>query len=177
MRRLVPALLLLALTVFSLPSADGAEGGGRAPDFTLRDIENKEVRLSAYEGKIVMLSFWATWCGPCLVEMPHLQRIYDTYKDQGFVLLAISADDAKSASRVKPLVMAKGFTFPVLLDSQTRVVTQYNPSKTLPYSELLDAQLNVIWRHQGYTPGDEKEAEARVKEAVEALQASKATPQ
>lgn len=178
MRRLIPGLLLCALALFSItPSADGAEAGGKAPEFALRDLDNNEVKLSSFEGNVVLISFWATWCGPCMVEMPHLQKLHDTYKDQGFVLLTINADDSKSSSRVKPLVKSKGFTFPVLLDTQTKVVNQYNPSKTLPYMELLDPQLNVIWRHQGYTPGDEVETEARVKEAIAALAASKVTPQ
>lgn len=176
MRRVLPLFLLCVLAFSSfLPRANGADATERAPDFTLRDMDGAEHKLSSYQGKVVLLSFWATWCGPCMVEMPHLQKMYDAYKDKGFVLLSISADDARSSSRVKPLIKSKGFTFPVLLDTQSTVVTQYNPSKTLPFLELLDPNLMVIWRHQGYTPGDEVETEAKVKEAVEALAASRAT--
>ena len=106
--------------------------------------------------------------------MPHLQKLYDTYKDKGFMLLMISADDARSVSRVKPLIKSKGYSFPVLLDTDTKVVSQYNPNKTLPYSELIGPDLKVLWQHQGYTAGDEVETERRVKAALDALAA--ATP-
>lgn len=142
---------------------------GKAPGFTLRDLDNQEVRLADMEGKVTLLSFWATWCAPCMVELVHVERMYQTYKDQGFVVLAINADDARSTGRVKPLVKSKGWSFPVLLDPQTKVVSMYNPTKTLPYSELLNAQHEVIWRHQGYTPGDEVDLEKRVVEALAQL--------
>lgn len=144
----------------------------KAANFTLPDLNNKQVSLSDHEGDVVFMSFWATWCAPCMVEMPHLQRIYDKYKDQGFVLLAISADDARSASRVKPLIKSKGFTFPVLLDKQTKVVNTWNPGKTLPYGVLLNEKHEVIKQKPGYTPGDEVALEAAIKAAVDARNAN-----
>ena len=152
----------------ALSSADAAE---KSPDFTLRNLQNQEVTLSELEGNVVLINFWATWCTPCMVEMPYIQELYDTHKDDGFVVLAISADDARSASKVKPMVKSKGWSFPVLLDKQTTVVAQYNPSKTLPYSELLDENLQSIWKHQGYTAGDEEELKHKVEEAMAAKKA------
>ena len=172
-RRIALALLTFGGLALVLPQVGvAADGGEKVADFALRDINNQEVKLSDHDGKVVLLNFWATWCAPCLVEMPHIQRMYDTYKDQGFVVLAISADDARSASKVKPMVKSKGWTFPVLLDKQTKVVTERNPGKTLPYSELLNERREVIWKHQGYNPGDEVELEDKVKEALKALNAS-----
>ena len=173
------ALTLLALgglALMAYPPASNAEeaSGDKVGEFALRDINNQEVKLSDFEGQVVLLSFWATWCSPCMVELPHVQRIYDTYKEDGFVVLAISADDARSSSKVKPMVMSKGWTFPVLLDKQTKVVTERNPGKTLPYAELLDHNHNLVWKHQGYNPGDEVELEEKVKEAVAARKAAAA---
>ncbi len=161
MKRLALGLLALGAVGLSLsttpvavaeePSADGV--GASFAGFTLPNMANQNVSLSDFEGDVVMLSFWATWCGPCQVEMPHLQKIYNDYKDQGFVLLAVSADDARSASRVKPLIKSKGFTFPVLLDKQTTLTKRVNPTKTLPYTVLLDHNHKVFW-NQHWTRAD-----------------------
>jgi peroxiredoxin len=138
----------------------------QAPDFSLRNLSNEEVTLSDLKGSVVLINFWATWCGPCQVEMPHLQRLHEELKDDGLVVLAISVDEARTASRVKPHIKSKGFTFPVLLDTSTEVVTQYNPQKTLPYSVLVDRRGNIHWRHNGYSPGDEAEIAVKIRELI-----------
>ena len=167
LRRSVLALIALAGVALVVPQAEAEEPPAeKVSGFTLRDINNNEVNLSDHDDMVVLLSFWATWCAPCMVELPHVERIYNTYKADGFVVLAISADDARSASKVKPMVMSKGWTFPVLLDKQTKVVSERNPGKTLPYTELLDHTHAVIYKHQGYNAGDEVELEEKVKEAV-----------
>jgi peroxiredoxin len=134
-----------------------AYAGEAASDFTLRDVNGTEMTLSSLKGKVVILSFWATWCGPCKEEMPHLQAMYSELKDKGLVVLSIATDDARSASKVKPFVMSKGFTFPVLLDKESTVVGTYNPSKTLPYTVVIDKNGEVVRRTSGYNPGDEVE--------------------
>lgn len=126
-----------------------------ATDFTLRDIDGKEVSLSGLRGKVVVLSFWATWCGPCKEEMPHLFEMHKKYGEQGLVILSISTDDARSASKVKPFIVKMGYTFPVLLDRDSTVVGAYNPAKTLPYTVVVDRAGNVVHRVTGYNPGDE----------------------
>jgi peroxiredoxin len=131
-----------------------------ASDFTLRDINGQETTLSSLKGKVVVLSFWATWCGPCKEEMPHLQQMYTEMKDKGLVVLSISTDDARSASKVKPFVMKMGYSFPVLLDRESTVIGAYNPSKTLPYTVVIDRNGEVVRRTSGYNPGDETELKA-----------------
>ena len=138
----------------------------QAPDFSLRDLNNQEVTLSTLKGSVVLVNFWATWCGPCQVEMPHLQRLHDELKEQGLVVLAIGVDEARTASRVKPHIKSKGFTFSVLLDTSTEVVSQYNPQKTLPYSVLVDRNGVIQWRHNGYSPGDEAKLGAKIRELI-----------
>lgn len=148
-----------------------AEASGKtAPAFSLRDINNASQTLAQYKGKVVLLNFWATWCGPCQVEMPHLEAMYKELGPKGLVILGISADSARDASKVKPLVMAKGLTYPILLDPQTTVVAQYNPSKTLPYNVLVDRAGNIVSVHSGYNPGDE----VKLKAELEALLAAPA---
>lgn len=160
---------LFALCLALLLSASAwAAAGKPATDFSLRDINNTTHTLSQYKGSVVLLNFWATWCGPCQVEMPHLQKMHAELAAKGLVVLGISADDARSSSMVKPLVKNKGLTYTVLLDPQTSVVSQYNPSKTLPMNVLVDRQGNVANVFSGYNPGDE----VALRAAVEALLAT-----
>src|SRR4029078_6354050 len=123
---------------------------------------NQSVSLSSTKGKVVLISFWATLCGPCQVEMPHIQKMDSERAPTGFTVLSVSADDARTASMVKPLIKKNGYTFPVLLDKETTVVAQYNPAKTLPYSVLLDRDGKIQQVHQGYNPGDEVELQKEV---------------
>lgn len=157
---LAAALVGLLFVAPSLRSAHAAEEV--APTFTLRDVNNQEVSLESLRGKVVLVNFWATWCVPCMVEMPHLNALYEELKDQGFVVLSVSTDDARTASRVKPLIKSKGYSFPVLLDKETQVIAQYNPQKTLPYTVVVDRTGKVAYRHAGYTEGDEVELKKKV---------------
>ena len=75
--------------------------GKPAPSFTLEDLNGKKVSLSDYRGKAVLLNFWATWCGPCKIEIPWLIKLRDQYKDQGFEILGISADDLDKDDKKK----------------------------------------------------------------------------
>ena len=134
-----------------------ATAGEPAPDFSLRDINGKEVSLSSQKGKVVLVNFWATWCGPCKLEMPHLDKMDRELEAKGFEVISISTDDARAASKVKPLIKRGGYGFTVLLDKDTSVVTQYNPAKTLPYNVLIDREGTIHKVFQGYNPGDEVE--------------------
>ena len=163
MKRILSALIfLIALASSGMYSNDARAVGEAAPDISLRDIDGVLVNLSDYEGQVVLINFWATWCQPCQVEMPHLQQMYTDFADQGFVVLSISIDEARSASMVKPLIRSYGYTFPVLLDRDTSVVSVYNPSKILPYTALLDREHRIQVVHQGYNPGDEVGLRAEV---------------
>jgi peroxiredoxin len=143
-----------------------------ASDFTLRDVDGQSVSLSTLRGNVVVMSFWATWCGPCKEEMPHLQKMYGELKEKGLTVLSISIDDARSASRVKPFIKTNGYTFPVLLDRDSTVIGSYNPSKTLPYTVVVDQKGEVVKRHSGFNPGDEVE----LRHFVDGLLAGAASP-
>lgn len=163
MNGFVSRMTLVASVACAL--AGVAWGGEAAPDFSLRDINGKEVSLSSHKGKVVLVNFWATWCGPCKLEMPHLDKMDREFESKGFEVLSISTDDARASSKVKPLVKRGGYGFTVLLDKDTTVVAQYNPAKTLPYNVLIDRSGNIHKVYQGYNPGDEVE----LRHDVEAL--------
>jgi peroxiredoxin len=149
---MVKALILLCFFGISTSFA-----GDAAPDFSLRDINGKTVSLSEQKGKVVVMSFWATWCGPCKEEMPHLQQLLNEKGEKGVTIFSVSTDDARTASQVKPYIRRMGYDFTVLLDRSSSVLTQYNPSKTLPFTVIIDQNQNIVKRHSGYNPGDEKE--------------------
>jgi peroxiredoxin len=93
---------------------------GLAPDFAVPDLAGQAVRLSGLRGQVVLLNLWTTWCPPCREEMPSMQRLYERLKGRGFVLLAVSQDEAGKAA-VEPFVRDLGLTFPVLIDPEHQV--------------------------------------------------------
>jgi len=159
---------MLVAVVFTTLLMAGPASAASASDFTLRDLDGRTVTLSSFKGKVVILSFWATWCGPCKEEMPHLQSMYADLKDDGLVVVSVSTDDARTASRVKQFIRSMRYTFPVVLDKDSSVIATYNSSKTMPYTVVIDREFNVAKVHTGYNPGDEKE----LRELVETLLAA-----
>lgn len=145
------------------PTRDEDKGPAKATDFSLRSIDGRTVRLSDYLGRdVIFLNFWATWCVPCLGEMPALEKIHQTYKDQGLTILGVSMDGPESIANVEPTVRRYGITYPILLDEETRVVALYNPARDAPYSVLIDRQGRIVERFLGYSPGDEVKLEQRI---------------
>ncbi len=128
MRALAFALALL--------SATPAHAQGGLTNFTVRDLNGKHVRLTDFGKSVLLMSFWATWCKPCLNELRHLDKLYQKYKGKGFVVLAISMDGPETQASVKPVVQKYGLTFPVAIDKETRVVKLYNAKHAAPFSVL-----------------------------------------
>ena len=161
-----PTLVVASLALLSACGPMGNGGstiGTPATNFTLKDVEGRPVSLSDHFGKnVVLLDFWATWCVPCEAEMPHLERLYQRNKDQGFVLMGISMDGPETVASVAPYVRRMGLSFPVLLDEETQVTNVYNPQRTAPLTVLIDREGRVRRVHPGYKPGDEVELEREV---------------
>ncbi len=150
MRTRIAFIILL----FSL-SLVFAQSTRKAPNFVLEDINGKNVELKSLIGKgPILISFWATWCKPCIEKMVELQKIYHEYSSKGFIMLAISTDNEKSVGKVKPLVKSKNWNFQVLLDKDGEVQKKYYV-QAVPYSVLLDKKGNIIYTHEGYMKGDE----------------------
>ncbi len=98
--------------------------GKNAPNFTLRDLEGRDISLSDFHRKPVLLNFWATWCIPCRTEMPSMERLHREYKEKGLVILAVSVD-RKSTEKVKKFVKELNLTFPILLDPPGKTFRTY----------------------------------------------------
>jgi peroxiredoxin len=129
-------ILLAAAAVFIVSFAVG-EAVAKTTNFTLRDLKGRYVRLSDFKDKVLVMSFWATWCKPCVNELHHLQKIYAKHKNRGFVVLAISMDQPETRAKVEPFVRRYKWTFPVVVDSESRAVELYNPKKAQPFSVLM----------------------------------------
>jgi peroxiredoxin len=144
-------------------AASLASGAASAPDFTLRTIDGRNLRLAEQRGQVVMVNFWASWCAPCRVEMPHLNKLYDKYRDSGFVLLGVNVDeDPRNANGV---VSKMGLHFPVLLDGEKKVVRQFDVA-TMPTTLLIDRDGRVRYLHRGYRDGYEQTYEKQVRELL-----------
>jgi peroxiredoxin len=134
-----------------------------APDFTLKRAEGGNLRLAEQRGQVVLINFWASWCGPCRVEMPHLNKLHDKYKAGGFMVLGVNIDDdprhgAATAARW-------GVKFPVLLDAEKTVTRAYDLG-AMPSTVLVDRDGRIRFLHRGYRDGLEAEYEKQIRELV-----------
>lgn len=130
--------------------------GDEAPNFQLRDLAGNVVSLSQLRGKIVLLNFWATWCGPCRVEMPAMEQLYRTFPRREFEILAVSTDP-QGAAVTRPFQQEMGFTFPILHDSEYRVGLTYG-ARTLPMTFMVDRQGVIRQKIFGARDWDSPEA-------------------
>ena len=140
--RTLPMLLVLlaAGLACSLFSAGGQlNSGNPAPDFQLVSSQGNTYKLSDFQGHPVLLNFWATWCGPCVEEMPQIQRIFDAYRPYGLVVFAVSSEDL---DKVAHFGADNDLNFPLLVDAKSSVSSQYHIS-AFPTSYFIDAQGNI----------------------------------
>ena len=150
-RKLITGLALTVLAASSLASSGLT--GKPAPDFALKSSTGENLRLSEYRGDVVMINFWATWCGPCRQEMPLLDQLYSRYERVGFNLLGVNIDD--DSNRAMDMIRELGVNFPVLFDARKEVSKLYDVD-AMPVTVLVDREGNVRYVHQGYKPGYEE---------------------
>lgn len=149
-KRIVLGALFTVLTVTSVASSGLA--GKPAPDFVLKSASGENLRLSEYRGDVVMINFWATWCGPCRQEMPLLDELYVRYQRVGFNLLGINIDD--DSRRAMKMIKELGVSFPVLFD-EAKEVSKLYAVEAMPVTILVDREGIVRHVHHGYQPGYE----------------------
>ena len=149
-KKLALGLVFSILAATSLASS-GMEGQV-APDFALKSTTGENLRLSEYRGDVVMINFWATWCGPCRQEMPLLDELYRRYHRVGFHLLGVNIDD--DTARALRMVEELDLHFPVVFDTRKEVSRLYNV-EAMPATILVDREGNIRHVHHGYKPGYE----------------------
>jgi peroxiredoxin len=133
----------------SLPTGDLKSEGRRkpAPNFSLKDADGNAVNLTDYRGKVVLVNFWATWCGPCEAEIPWFIEFEKKYKDQGFAVLGVSMDDDGWKS-VRPYVASHKINYRVMIGSEV-VSQQFGQIESLPTSFVLDREGRIASNHIG----------------------------
>jgi thiol-disulfide isomerase/thioredoxin len=166
MVRILQVARLLAVAALAVAAA-GANAAvtpsASAPDFTLPSLGGPNLRLQEQRGRVVMINFWASWCGPCRVEMPHLARLYEKYRGSGFTVLAVNIDE--SPQKAASLATQLGMRFPVLLDTDKKVSRLYDLS-TMPSTVLVDRDGRVRYVHRGYRDGYEETYDKQIRELL-----------
>lgn len=153
LRSMIAAVILVVAFLSGCTNRDDAAGAEQkeAPNFTLQDIEGRNVSLSDHKGKVVLIEFWATWCAPCRASIPGLERLYKAYGDKGFTVLAISLDYGELDS-VRQFRAEYGITYPVLQGTD-EIAIKYRV-RSIPMLVLADRDGKVRNRYLGAADDD-----------------------
>lgn len=144
-------------------SGKGSSAGGpMAADFTAKNLDGMEVKLSDFKGKVVLVNFWAVWCGPCQMEVPELVELYGTYRDKGFVVLGVS--DPSDLKEIKSFVQEHKMSYPIVVD-QGPVSEEYSVVG-FPTSFLIDREGKIVAKYPGYSPNLRKRLEAEIQKII-----------
>jgi len=160
-------LIFSLLFCAALGAGFTTDGTKKLPDVTISDLQGKPVNIieAVGTGKVTILSFWATWCSPCKRELDAISEIYPDWQDKyNTQLIAVSIDNARMLSQVKPMVEEKGWEYRILMDSKQDLQHALE-FQAVPQTFVIDQEGNIIFQHEGYTPGDEYELEKVIKEA------------
>jgi len=136
----------------------------KAPDFVLSTLDGRKVSLKDFRGKAVFLNFWATWCPPCVVEMPSMEALHKRFKGKGLVVLAVN--DAENVNKVGSFIKKRGYTFHVLLDSDGLVTDGSYRVVGLPTTYLIDSNGMVVGKAEGVRAWDSPESFRLMEEII-----------
>ena len=154
---------MIAVVVLATSAVSAGLKQSSAPDFTLKSNEGENIRLSEYRGEVVLINFWASWCGPCRQEMPVLSELHDKYHALGFTVLGVNVE--ADTRKARKLLQDLPVSFPVVFDSDSVVSKQYNVV-AMPSTVLVDRDGIMRYLHKGYKPGLEDVYQQQVRDLV-----------
>jgi len=171
------ALPLLLAAFLLIPACSGLQvsGAGAGKDYSgalkslsLTDLKGEPVELGKMAGdKVIMVSFWATFCKPCKAEMPFLQQLYDEYREQGLEVVSISLDSPDTEALVRPYIERNRYTFAVCIDRQSDATVLLNSKSVLPFLVVFDRKGRMALKKDGFSVGDQGYIESLVKGLLE----------
>ncbi len=159
---LIQLLLVSAFVLLNHPSPNNLVGK-KAVEFTLPDVSGGEVALQSFRGKVVLLNFWATWCGPCREELPELDRVQEKFRKRGFTVVAVTVDN--EVENIRGFLKKYDLKLQALWDRRKKVVDAYAVEK-MPSSYLIDRSGVIRFIHRGYSPEELKRIEAEIDEML-----------
>ena len=159
-------LLRIFVALAILGCAHSLQAQKSIPSVEVKTLDGKTVDIQEITktGKIIVLSFWATWCKPCQLELDAMSYLYEDWKEQYNVeIVAVTIDTQRALAKVRPIVETKGWEYTILSDANQQLKNALN-FQTIPQTFLLDTAGNVVYEHSGYVPGDEYELEKKIQE-------------
>lgn len=150
-RAVLVAAAAAALALVAVVPAAALDRGARAPEIGLNDLDGNAIRMAGLRNKVVLVDFWASWCAPCREEMPVLERLHNTYKDQGLVIVGVSQD--RNVGNIRTFLRQTPVSFPIVHDAAHAVAGRYAPPR-MPSSYIIDRRGVVRFVHAGYRDGD-----------------------
>ena len=145
-------------------TATGTDVGSMMPEYSSMWLDGSKFDLASKRDKVVLLNLWATWCGPCRIEIPELQALHDRLKPKGFEVIGVSVDESGVES-VKQFVAEQKMTYPVALDPEAKLASIFQTS-VLPTTVLIDRSGKIIWKHFGSIPKDDQELAQAIDKAL-----------
>ena len=142
------ALVLICLQTASALAQDGSTAKTRAPEWKLSGLDGKLVKFSDFRGRVLILDFWATWCGPCRVEIPHFVELQKHYGDKGLTVIGITLDE-QGPEVVKKFVKQLGVNYPIVIGNE-KVAEAYGGIDGIPTTFVIDRQGRIVSLHIGY---------------------------
>jgi peroxiredoxin len=160
---LIPCIIALTLCAAFASSAAAEAAHRAAPDFTLKSQKGDNLKLSELRGKVILINFWASWCGPCRQEMPVLDQLYQHYRPLDFTVLGVNVE--QDSDNARSLLKDVAVSFPILFDNENKVSKLYNV-KGMPSTVLVDRDGNIRYMHIGYQPGTENEYQTQIRALI-----------
>lgn len=166
MKKILAIVLMLVCLSASASAASLIMPGVEAPDFEAQMISGETFKLSEQRGKVVLLNIWATWCGPCVAEMPDIDRLAKDYADD---LVVIGVNSGEPLEAVKAFIEKNGYTYPIALDTDYRISGELYPTMAIPYTVVINPLGVITQVHRGGGQGMYEVFEGYVQDALESV--------